>query len=312
MQLDSTNKIIRINLPDLRMLEVSGPGRYDFLQGQLTQDMAILKQQHTALAGWATAKGRLLLTGQLFDWHESVWVLVPSVTAEQLLTRLRMFTLRAKVEIRVSDLHIAGLAGQGLDCPLEIAGLHLDSSALVCAASEQILLSRVAGDPARLLIIGDQSSVEAALSQFDIFSSQAYWDLANIQAGIPIILQETLEAFVPQMTNLDLLNGISFTKGCYVGQEIVARTANLGRIKRRMFRYRCDPGSEPAAGTTIYSSDGSAGIIVTTAPCEGGLELLAVTQLKLANSPLYIDEACKYPLYLQPLPYDLSGDEARK
>jgi len=312
MPIDSTSKISRTSLTDLCLLKVSGPDRFDFLQGQLTQDMAVLEQQLTALAGWATAKGRLLLIGQLFAWRQSVLIVVPSVTAEQLLNRLRMFTLRAEVEIGISDLSIVGLIGHGLDSPLEIDGLNLGASALACAASEQIILSRTAGDPSRLLMIGDQSSVATALSQCSIVPSQGCWNLANIKAGIPVILQETLESFVPQMTNLDLLNGISFTKGCYVGQEIVARTANLGRIKRRMFRYQCKPATKPAAGATIYNSDGPAGVIVTTAPFDDGFEILAVTQLRLVDSPLFIDEACKHPLNRQSLPYDLSGDEARR
>ncbi len=293
-------------LNDFCLIQIEGPDRYDFLQGQLTQDLAVLRERKTALTGWATAKGRLLLAGQLFDWRDAVLIMVPASTAGQLSARLEMFTLRASVNIVVTDLCIAGLSNHEVDVPVQIGGLVLDSSAAVCAANDDLLVSQVAADPSRLLVIGAHQAVEAALEHAaGARSSAAHWNLANIRHGIPVILPETTEMFVPQMTNLDLLDGISFTKGCYVGQEIVARTANLGRIKRRMFRYRCEPVAELTAGAPIHSPEGPAGVVVTAAGTNDSLEFLAVTQLRLAHTPLYADPACKHPLTQCPLPYQI-------
>ena len=124
-------------LNDLRLILIKGPDRYDFLQGQLTQDLAVLREHKTALTGWATAKGRLLLVGQLFDWRDAVLIMAPAATAEQLSARLRMFALRADVDIEVSSLQLCGLSGNGLDGPVEIGGLGLGSSVAVCTATDK-------------------------------------------------------------------------------------------------------------------------------------------------------------------------------
>jgi len=304
MSATSFNVLHHEHLDDLRLLSVRGTDRHDFLQGQLTQDLAILRAKGTALTGWATAKGRLLLTGQLLEWRDTVWITAPAATARQLAERLRRYTLRSDVDIGVSDLAICGLCGTGLERPGEFAGLCLDSLETACAANPDLLLCRVAADPQRLLLVGEQAAVDAATASVDrLPPSPAHWVLSNIRRGIPAILPETLEMFVPQMTNLDLLGGISFDKGCYVGQEIVARTAHLGRIKRRMFRYRCDTSQELRAGAPIHGPGGSAGVIVIAAADTDGQELLAVTRLDAIDAPLYTDEACTHRLTPRPLGY---------
>ena len=121
-------------------------------------------------------------------------------------------------------------------------------------------------------------------------------------AGLPGVTAATAEAFVPQMLNLDLLGAISISKGCYVGQEIVARTQNLGRIKRRMYRFRA-PADDLEAGAMIHGPDGATGKIVATAASGDAAELTAVIPIGHAEGKWYVDEARRLPLERLALPY---------
>jgi hypothetical protein len=135
------------------------------------------------------------------------------------------------------------------------------------------------------------------------------WRLLDILTGIPTIYNETSEAFIPHMINLQLINGVSFRKGCYTGQEIVARTQYLGQIKRRMYRAHVESASPPRPGDELFSPQGadneSVGKIVDVCQHpEGGYELLAVVALAFAeNGKVVLGENNRFPLAFRPLPY---------
>jgi len=270
-------------LDNLRVLAVSGPERLSFLQGQLTQDVASARPDATVMAGWADAKGRLLFAGHLFSSSaDALALLVPADLADALLKRLRMYVLRAKAEVTLLNLNILGLLGT--------PGSSVTGQLVRIQAEQQrhILLSPV-GDTVR-------GSTTA--------SPRSVWELADIAAGIPIIVSQTTGEFVPQMVNLDLLGGISFTKGCYTGQEIVARMKYLGRVKRRMLRFMA-PGVPPTAGAALYAERGTVGQVVSSAPTETGSEFLAVVVLDDLPGPFFLDEARTQPVRRLELPYDV-------
>jgi hypothetical protein len=116
------------------------------------------------------------------------------------------------------------------------------------------------------------------------------WLAADIRDGQPQVVAATSEAFIAQMLNLDLIGGISFSKGCYTGQEIVARTQNLGRIKRRTFRYRVDGGTPPAPLAGLYIDGSKVAEVLTSAAWGGSVELLAVTSLDARDRVLTLDD----------------------
>ncbi len=271
-------------LDDLRVLLVTGDERVTFLQGQLTQDVASIRPDATVMAGWADAKGRLLFAGHLFSMHngkeDALALLVPAELADGLLQRLRMYVLRAKAQITLLDLPIVGLLGTPAS-----------------AASGQAV--RIQGEDGRQLLLG--AAADAARSSATA-SPRSAWQLADIRAGIPTITAATRGEFVPQMLNLDLLGGISFTKGCYTGQEIVARMKYLGRVKRRMLRFSA-AAVPPAAGAALYADRGVVGQVVSSAPTETGCEFLAVIVLDDLPGPFFLDEAKTQPARRLELPY---------
>lgn len=280
-----------IPLDDLRLVAVSGAERASFLQGQLTQDVALANPLATSLAGWADAKGRLLYTGHLFTLNQAqdaaqgnaFALLVPAVLADPLVKRLCMYVLRAKVQVTLPALAVLGLAG--------------DASATVNLPGCQNL--QLLHEPARRILVGPPAALAAAPGTRQ---SLATWHLADIRAGIPSVLPPTSGEFVPQMVNLDLLGGISFTKGCYTGQEIVARTKYLGRVKRRMLRF-FTLGEPPAPGAPVYARRGAMGQVVNSAPAETGSEFLAVSYLDDLPGPFFLDDANTQLVRRMELPY---------
>jgi len=260
--------------------------------------------RRSALTGWTSAKGRLLAVGQLMDWNESVYLSLPTTIAESVARRLRMFVLRADVQIDFPDLQSFGLVGENTDA-LEIDGLELPPEHGACRASDDLCVARIVGDPVRAWAIGNMRTIETTMSGTDRIT-ETEWLLHNIRAGIPAVAPETTETFVPQMLNLDLLGGISFTKGCYVGQEIVARTQNLGRIKRRMYRFRIETDQSCQPGQLLFGPDDATGRIVSCAPDNRATELLAVVPISASDDPWHTDEDRKIVLQRQPLPYPVN------
>jgi folate-binding protein YgfZ len=294
----NANEIKTFELEGYTVLKIGGADRRDFLQGQLTQDVTRVTAQQSLLAGWTTAKGRLLAVGQLIDWGDAFYLPLPSDTAPGVAQRLGMFVLRAEVSIELVDMNIAGLAVPA-DSPIDIGNLHLPNETGACVSDDSFCLARIVDDPSRAWALGD---IPADLQGGQ--SSEA-WKLANVQAGIPEIVSGASEQFTPQMLNLDLLGGISFTKGCYVGQEIVARTQNLGRIKRRMYRFHSDSDSPLASGDLLHGPEAVTGKVVAGIRSNDGTEMLAVVAIDSASGDWYSDEECSAPIQLRELPYDI-------
>jgi tRNA-modifying protein YgfZ len=128
--------------------------------------------------------------------------------------------------------------------------------------------------------------------------------LAGIRAGLPQVYPETYETFVAQMLNLDVLGGVNFEKGCYTGQEIIARTHFRGAIKRRMFRFEC-ACPPPAPGTRVLAGEQHAGDVVDAAATGAGCELLAVTNLAQQDAELELESNRGARIRKLPLPYSL-------
>jgi folate-binding protein YgfZ len=283
------------SLDDYRLIAVGGPDRTTFLQGQLTQDIRRVMDAECRLAGWADAKGRLAWAGQVFALDDRYWMLVPAAMAAALTSRLRMFVLRARADVVCDDLAVLGR--------IETAVPAMGTPALPPGWSAR----RLAGDATRSLLVGPAASRAAITGPSAPQDLQRSWLVHDIRAGIPEISPATSGEFVPQMVNLDLLDGISYTKGCYTGQEIVARTRYLGRVKRRMLRFSCAGNTEP--GSPVFGERGIVGQVVRAVAVDPGTELLAVIRIEDLTGPLFMDEERSRMLTRLPLPYPIPEEQ---
>jgi tRNA-modifying protein YgfZ len=250
----------------LGILRFSGADALSFLQGQISNDTQRLAENIPTFAAYSNAQGRVLALIYLLPHSSGVAAILPREILQPTLERLRKFILRAKVRIEDAgdSLVVAGHFGA------------MPESAARYVERDGIGMAPVGRDPNRCWIIGAPAQIEAAA---DGARTETAWRLADIQAGLPQVYAATSEAFVAQMLNLDLLDGISFSKGCYTGQEIIARTQHLGRIKRRLFRLLLPPGAW-SVGQTLHLTDGRQGRVTEVIESDGRVEALAVLNVE--------------------------------
>lgn len=275
------------DLSHYAVLAVQGEDAVKFLQGQFTNDVVKVDDQHSQLNALCSNKGRMLANFRVFSSEGTIFITLPQELADTVLTRLQQYVLRAQVAMGdVSDsLLRIGISGEQAAAALEA---HLGALPANCddvVQYENAIVIRCAGEH-RFELYATPQHMPAhwqTLSADIKAVSADYWELLNIRAGIPVITTATSEAFVPQMANLELVNGVSFTKGCYTGQEIVARMHYLGKLKQRMYRISIDSKSVPAAGDTLSAENAKAtqevGTIISAQLAENGkVEALAVIQ----------------------------------
>jgi folate-binding protein YgfZ len=216
-----------------RVISVSGRDTVEFLQGQLTQDINLVRESAGLPAAWCNAKGRVIATMELRSVRDTIELIIADNIAEEVCGKFAMFRFRSQVDFTIRD----DMTNEG---------------------------------------ISDDDR-----------------KLALIDAGIAIIAKENSEKFTPHMLNLDRLGAISFSKGCYTGQEVVARTEHLGASKRRLMRYRTSSDSA-AVGDKLTVDGQNAGEVVNVA----GNRLLAVTPVALHENSLSIGDGTATPLGL--------------
>ncbi|MCM2312045.1 MAG: hypothetical protein NDI84_11635 [Steroidobacteraceae bacterium] len=291
---ESTQSIHAALLPFLGVLRCYGPDAARFLQGQVTHDTGLLAEGRTLFVACNTPQGRVIALLRLKQTEDAVYALLPADLLEHVAARLRRFVLRAKVDVQIAaDLQVAWVGGQPFSDTLAVEGYDATrtmSAIPQAGATEVVSFDYAAGRQ----VVATPGAALRAITGLSLGKSlpgiEAEWWAADIAAGLPQVFRASSEAFVPQMLNLDRLDGISFTKGCYTGQEIVARTQHLGRIKRRTFRYRTTDGP-PLAPLAALSLDGTkVAEVVMSAPRAGSLELLAVTALDARDRTLVTED----------------------
>jgi len=284
---------ILADLSYLGCIMVDGPDARDFLQGQLTNDVRELSNRHTQLSGYCSPKGRMLANLRLIRLGERFLLQLPRNKVEPVLARLRMFVLRARAELQdLSDELVAvGVAGPGASAEL---GRFIDPLPELdngLTQADALTVIRIPGSPPRYEIIGPANAVQEiwlGLAGRATPVASAHWRLLDIRAGLPTIYPETTEVLVPQMANMHLIDGVSFTKGCYTGQEVVARMQYLGRLKRRMYLADVEAATPPNPGDVLYSPDShskqATGWVVNAERAGGNrYELLAVVETEAAE-----------------------------
>ena len=272
-----------------------------FLQGQVSSDTRRLAENVSLLSSYSSPQGRVLALIYLLPHSSGVAAILPREILLPTLERMRKFILRAKVKIEDAgeSLSVAGVHGEQT---LRSAGLPIPGDANGYLEHNGVGVARVNHDGSRFWVVGAISKLAEVPGAAGAPSGDE-WRLADIRAGLPQVYAATSEAFVAQLLNLDLLVAISFTKGCYTGQEIIARTQHLGRIKRRLFRLLLPAGTW-TVGQALNLSDGRQGRLTEVIDSGGRVEALAV----LPIDPSAGDPPAGVPVAATelPLPYPLS------
>ncbi|MEF8792190.1 CAF17-like 4Fe-4S cluster assembly/insertion protein YgfZ [Thiohalorhabdus sp.] len=292
------------------LLTLTGTEVLSFLQGQVTNDVYPAEHGTPVLGAHLTPKGRVIEALLLFPFEDGFAVDLPGDLAQPLTKRLTMFILHADVRLTNAsgDWVRLGVAGKGAR---DAAAAAVSTSNLVpegVTRGERGTAVPLPGpEPAYLVAVGPEEAGEAwkaAAATARAVGKEA-WELARVRAGVPDIGAATTETFIPQETNLEPLGGISYTKGCYTGQEVVARTKHLGRLKRRLYRVSSETPLTP--GQAVYAEDAeqTQGRVIRAAPrAEGGSEALTVLRIETveAGTPL-VPECSEAPLQIEDLPY---------
>lgn len=305
------------DLPDFGLIRASGEDCEHFLQGQLTNDLTEVTAARSQLNGYCTPKGRMIANMRVISHQGDYLLLMPRERLTPVLQRLSMFVLMSKVTLSdaSNELQTFGLYG---DCSASLSDGETPAQADDCIqADDGVSIVRIAADTPRFLLVGSNSAIKQRrqlLAETTEPGSEEMWQLLDIRAGLPTVYDATTEAFVPQMLNMHLVNGVSFSKGCYTGQEIVARMHYLGKLKRRMFHVAI-MGACPATGTDLYSpqsksGQGSGKIVMSAATADGNCEALAVIEVaNAADGQVRIKDENGVELKILELPYSFEKEE---
>lgn len=316
----SLSGLVFSDLSHLGVIAVHGRDAASFLQSQLSNDVSRIDDSTHQLAAYCTPKGRVIGLFRLFRQDDTFYMRLPIDTLEAVLQQLRLFVLRADVTLEDVSENLIGIGVSGEEASTELenaAGtvpqlphqvVHTDDLTILCMPGIEACYEVYA------------SSLESARKLWEALNvrgapvGMSAWRLLQIQAGMPDIYTATTDLFVPQMLNLQLINGLDFKKGCYPGQEIVARTQYLGKLKRRMYLGHIDSDQPPQPGAALYHASDSeqpAGRIVDAQPHpDGGFSALAVVQISVIESESIHFGASDGPVFsLRSLPYPFEPDK---
>ena len=254
------------SLPSLALIEVSGADAPEFLHGQFTNEVLGLEDGKATLSAWCNPKGRVIATFLLCRSGDRYWLALPQALETAFLRRLKMYVLRASVNIAMAD--------QGLT----LAGMIGAPAAQRRAAGVFPVISPAAGLPDLALVIAGPGTLHELRT--DPEGNEQAWDAANLRRGVPWLGEQTSERFLPQELNLDALGALSYDKGCYPGQEIIARLRYRGEVKRLLRRATAEGPltPRPGAALTLPGETKTIGAVISAVSGPEASELLAVLE----------------------------------
>ena len=292
------------------LIGLSGEDAQTFLHGQITNDLRGLNEKAAVFAGYLSAKGRMLANFLVMKRADDILVMLPAALREPIQKRLSMFILRSKVKPRDAGAEWVRLGVSGPDASAALAaavGYDLPEGMLSMAQGQQSFVLRLGEQ--RFDVFVQNDAAEAVWQKLATRCKPVgvpAWDWLMVQAGVPVVLPQTQDHFVPQMANMEILGGVSFNKGCYPGQEIVARSQYLGKVKRRLFLAHVE--AEALPGDELFSaelSDQAAGHVANAAPAPGGgYDVLAVVHSSCVDAnDVHLKSRVGAKLAFSPLPY---------
>ncbi len=308
---DSSATIINVS-QSYGLLEFSGEDSASFLQGQLTNDIHLVSEKQSQYSGYCTPKGRLLAIFHIFMRDGRFYLQLPLEILDSVKKRLQMFVLMSKVTITDVSHELVSFA---IHQPQRLKGTTIPLPEIPWQSQTADGLT-VIKLPYTNTLVGFTTVDKgmALLQQLQVqenaFADVRAWEEIKIRAGLATIFAASSEAFVPQMVNLHLIDAINFKKGCYTGQEVVARMHYLGKLKRLMYLFEFDSTQAPRIGDPLYSPDSSsgqgAGKIVSVAAHGDSYLVLAVVELKLIEADsVFLDAEHQIKGSVIPLPYPM-------
>ena len=296
------------------ILAVRGVDASKFLQGQLTCNLNYLDAQHSSLGARCTPKGRMQSSFRILPEGDGFLLAMDRDLVQPQLADLTKFAAFSKSKLYDESTEWVRFGLSDGDAALTDLGMDLPQTADALSAANGLIAVRLPDGRSELWCRAkDAETTSQRLAAQLPEASIDRWLLAQIRAGIGQVVASTRELFIPQMINLQALGGVSFKKGCYTGQEIVARMQYLGKLKRRLHRLAGSGADEiPAPALELYSPvhGSSVGEVVLAANAEGTLELLAVLQEDAAaDGRIFLGSPDGTPLTILPLPYTLDADK---
>ena len=243
------------------LIRVSGADAVGFLQGQLSTDIERLAPESSQLSSWSNAKGRVVTLLRLFRRNGDIYLSLPASLLPPVLKRLGMYVLRSKVKLEDAGgtLSRLGLVGPDATTSLQQAGIAPPAEINGVTQAQGMQLIHLHGGTPRYLIVGAAETLDALRQKLESSGAspadEAAWALAKIQAAEPTVYPETTEHFVAQMLDLDTLGAIDFKKGCYIGQEVIARAHYRGGVKRHLVRAMSRTTVPLRPGADIHAAD---------------------------------------------------------
>ena len=264
------------HLSHLSTLSFSGSDVKDFLQGQMTQDINSISDQSYKMTSILNPKGRIIVTGLIKEFKGNIFFIISKDLSEDCVQWLSRYILRSDVKISIEKNYIFGLNNEN-----QKQLFKYDEN------QQQLNVSPISMDHSRCILLADD---EVSLKDKSIESiNESEWILSDIKRGLPILSKESSEKYIPQMINLDLLEGISFSKGCYTGQEVVARVQHRGKIKQRMFHITTESNkSEIEHQSEIMHENSKVGSLVNSIMNKNILHSLAVINIDDSEKKLIL------------------------
>ena len=255
----SVSEVILTDLSHAGLIRVEGTDAVEFLQGQLSTDIDRLDDETCQLSSWNNAKGRVVTLLHLFHWDGAIYLALPSALTPPVLKRLSLYVLRSKVKLTDATNTLArfGIAGPGANTLLAQSGVSVPSTAMAVTHVDGTQVIRLHGDVPRFTVKAPVPKLIALWEQLEALgvrpADDEDWALTKLLAGEPSVFPETSEHFVAQMLDLDKLGGIDFKKGCYIGQEVIARSHYRGGVKRHLVRAEARLSMRLKAGMEIHA-----------------------------------------------------------
>ncbi|MCP2054395.1 UNVERIFIED_ORG: folate-binding protein YgfZ [Pseudomonas fluorescens] len=295
------------------VLAVRGSDAAKFLQGQLTCNLNYLSDTQASLGARCTQKGRMQSSFRILLQGDGVLLAMATELLEPQLADLKKYAVFSKSKLTDESAAWARFGLSNADQILATFGLELPADTDSVVRTDTLIAIRVSPNRAELWVPVDHAEtvgqqLASQLQQADLNA----WLLGQIRAGIGQVMPQTRELFIPQMLNLQAVGGVSFKKGCYTGQEIVARMQYLGKLKRRLYRLSLDAAQLPEPGTPLFSPNHNSAIgeVVIAAKADQSIELLAVLQAEAADSgDVHVGSLESPGLNLLDLPYQLDRDK---